>query len=67
MPELQLTSNFEAVIEDADPVDPYVRPQLVQSHAPLRSQEQLIIRPGESGGMLTATEFQIAQFAAKKT
>ena len=55
-------AQFEAVIQDAVPVDLYVRPQLVLSDAPPRSQEQLIIRPGESGGMLTQTKFDIAKF-----
>jgi hypothetical protein len=59
-------AQFEAVIQDAVPVDLYVRPQLVRSDAPSRSQEQLIIRPGEIGGMLTRTEFELAKFCTEE-
>jgi hypothetical protein len=57
-------AQFEAVIEDAASVDLCVRPQLVRSHAP--PQEQSIPRPGECGGMLTRTEFQIAKFCTEE-
>ena len=51
--EARTAAQFEIVIEDAAPVDLNERPQLVLSDAPPRSQERLIIRPGQSGGMLT--------------
>ena len=64
--EARTAAQFEKVIEDAAPVDLNERPQLVRSDAPLRSQERLIIRPGQSGGMLTRTEFQIAKFCTEE-
>ncbi len=46
-------SQFEVVIQDAAPIDLDVKPQLVRSAQPPSSQVLLIIRPGESGGLLT--------------
>ncbi len=52
-------SEFQVVIEDAAPVnhDLDANPQLVWSAEPPSSLAQLIIRPGESGRLLTPTEF----------
>ena len=57
---------FEVLIEDAAPVDLDANPQLVRSAAPLPSLAQLIIRPGESGGLLTPSEFRFAKFCAEQ-
>jgi hypothetical protein len=62
-------SQFELIIKDAAPIDLDVNPQLVRSAEaaePPSSQEQLIIRPGESGGLLTATEFLFVKFVLLK-
>jgi len=50
-------SQFQEVIEDAAPVNLDANPQLVRSAEPPSSLAQLIIRPGESGSLLTPTEF----------
>ena len=55
-------SQFEVVSEDADPVDLDANSQLVRSAEPPPSLAQLIIRPGESGGLLTPTELRFAKF-----
>ena len=58
-------SEFEGVIKDAAPIDVDVNPQLVRSAEaaePPSLQAQLIIRPGESGRLLTVTEFRFAKF-----
>ena len=47
------TSQFEAVIQDAAPDNLHAIPQLVRSLVPCTPLDQLIIRPGETGGMLT--------------
>ena len=59
-------SEFQVVIEDAAPVDLDANPQLVLSAAPPPSLAQLIIRPGESGGLLTPSEFRFAKFCAEQ-
>ena len=59
-------SEFQVVIEDAAPVDLDANPQLVLSAAPSPSLAQLIIRPGESGGLLTGTEFRFAKFCTEE-
>jgi hypothetical protein len=56
-------SQFQEVIEDAAPVDLDANPQLVRSAKPPRSLAQLIIRPGESGRLLSPTEFRFAKFS----
>ena len=50
-------SQFQQVIEDAALVNLDATPQLVRSAEPPSSLAQLIIRPGESGGLLSPTEF----------
>jgi hypothetical protein len=50
-------SQFKLVIEDAAPVDLDANPHLVLSAEPPPLLEQLIIRPEESGLLLTPTEF----------
>ena len=59
-------SEFQVVIEDAAPVDLDANPQLVRSAEPPPSLAQLIIRPGESGGLLTPSEFRFAKFCAEQ-
>jgi hypothetical protein len=59
-------SEFQVVIEDAAPVDLDANPQLVRSAEPPPSLAQLIIRPGESGGLLTGTEFRFAKFCTEE-
>ena len=59
-------SQFKLVFEGAAPVDLDANPQLVLSAAPPPSLAQLIIRPGESGGLLTPTEFRLQNFAPNK-
>ncbi len=59
-------SQFQKVIEDAAPVDLDANPQLVRSAEPPSSLAQLIIRPGESGGLLTPTEFRFSKFCAEQ-
>ncbi len=62
-------SQFEDVIKNAAPIDLDVNSQLVRSTEatkPPSSQEQLIIRPVESGGLLTATEFRFAKFCTEE-
>ena len=59
-------SEFQVVIEDAAPVDLDATPQLVRSAEPPPSLAQLIIRPGESGGLLTGTEFRFAKFCTEE-
>ena len=61
------TSQFEAVIQDAAPNNLHAIPQLVRSLVPCTPLDQLIIRPGESGGMLTQTEDQLARFCSEET
>jgi hypothetical protein len=58
-------SQFQQVIEDAAPVDLDATPQLVRSAEPPSSLAQLIIRPGESGGLLSPTEFRFAKFCTE--
>ena len=58
-------SQFQQVIEDAAPVDLDATPQLVRSAEPPSSLVQLIIRPGESGGLLSPTEFRFAKFCTE--
>ncbi len=55
-------SQFQQLIEDAAPVNLDANPQLVRSAEPPSSLAQLIIRPGESGGLLSPTEFRFAKF-----
>ena len=55
-------SQFELVIEYAAPVDLDANPQLVLSAEPPHS----LIRPGESGGLLTPTEFRFAKFCTEQ-
>ncbi len=46
-----------------------MNPQLVRSAEaaePPSSQAQMIIRPGESGGLLTGTEFRFAKFCTEE-
>ena len=59
-------SEFRVVIEDAAPVDLDANPQLVLSAEPPPSLAQLIIRPGESGRLLTPLDFRFANFALNK-
>ncbi len=62
-------SHFEDFIKDAAPIDLDVNSQLVRSAGaaePLSSHAQLIIRPGESGRLLTATEFRFAKFCTEE-
>ena len=59
-------SEFQVVIKDAAPVDLDANPQLVRSAEPPPSLAQLIIRPGESGGLLTPSEFRFAKFCAEQ-
>ena len=56
---------FQAAIDDAAPVDYDSNPQLAPAGAPSRL-ERLVIRPGESGGLLTRTEFQVANFCTEE-
>jgi hypothetical protein len=58
-------SQFQQVIEDAAPVDLDATAQLVRSAEPPSSLAQLIIRPGESGGLLSPTEFRFAKFCTE--
>jgi hypothetical protein len=58
-------SQFQQVIEDAAPVNLDATPQLVRSAEPPSSLAQLIIRPGESGGLLSPTEFRFAKFCTE--
>jgi hypothetical protein len=60
------TSQFGGVIEDAAPANLHAIPQLVRYLAPCTPLDHLIIRPGESGGMLTQSEYQIAQFCSEE-
>jgi hypothetical protein len=59
-------SEFQVVIEDAAPVDLDANPQLVRSDEPPPSLAQLIIRPGESCGLHTPSEFRFAKFCAEQ-
>ena len=60
------TSNeFQAAIDDAAPVNYDINPQLAPAGAPSRL-ERLVIRPGESGGLLTRTEFELAKFCTEE-
>ena len=54
-------SQFEDVIKDAAPIDLDLNPQLVKAAEPPSSQG-----PGESGGLLTATEFRFAKFCTEE-
>ncbi len=60
------TSQFESAIEDAAPDILHAIPQLVRSLLPCSRLDQLIIRPGESGGMLTQSEYQLALFCSEE-
>ena len=63
---VRTTSQFEAVIQDAAPDNLHAIPRLVRSLAPCTPLDQLIIRPGESGGMLTQAEYQLARFCSEE-
>ena len=58
-------SQFQQLIEDAAPVNLDGNPQLVLSAEPPSSLAQLINRPGESGGLLSPTEFRFAKFCTE--
>jgi hypothetical protein len=56
---------FQAAINDAAPVDYDGNPQLAPAGAPSRL-ERLVIQPGESGGLLTNSEFVLAKFCTEE-
>ncbi len=54
-----------SAIQDAKPTDEAITTPVVVSDEELSALPQLIIRAGESGGVLTQTEFQITKFCAE--
>ena len=56
---------YLTAIEDAQPAEEADMAPVVASEADLPALPQLIIRAGESGGVLTQSEFQIAKFCAE--
>ena len=60
------TFRFEVVIKDAARDNLHAIPQLVRSLVPCTPLDQLIIRPGETGGMLTQTEYQLARSCSEE-
>ncbi len=55
---------FRAAIDDAAPVNYDINPQLAPAGLP-STLERMGIQPGESGGLLTRTDFEVANFAQK--
>ncbi len=53
-----------SAIHDAKPTDEADTAPVVVSDAKLQALPQLIIRDGESGGVLTQTEFLVTKFCA---
>ncbi len=62
---LKASSQFQQLIEDAAPVNLDANPQLVRAAEPPSSLAQVIIKPGDSGRLLTPTEFRFAKFCAE--
>ncbi len=56
---------FQAAVDDAAPVNYDSNPQLAPAGAP-STLERVIIRPSESGGMLTRSEFELAKFCTEE-
>ena len=56
---------YLSAIQDAQPAEEADTAPVVASEADLPALPQLIIRAGESGGVLTQSEFQIAKFCAE--
>ncbi len=52
---------FRGAIDDAAPVNYDSNPQLAPAGAP-STLDRVVIRPWESGGLLTHTEFDLAKF-----
>ena len=57
---------YLTAIEDAQPAEEADMAPVVASEADLPALPQLIIRAGESGGVLTQTEFRITKFCAEQ-
>ena len=64
--EARTFSQFQAVIQDAASVNPYENTSFIRSLAPPTLQPQLIIQTGASGGILTQSEYQLAQFCTEQ-
>ena len=56
---------FRAAVDDAAPVNYVSNPQLAPAGAP-STLERVVIRPGESGGLLTRSEFELAKFCTEE-
>ena len=56
---------FRAAIDNAAPENYDGNPQLAPAGAP-STLERMIIRPGESGGLFTRSEFDLAKFCTEK-
>ena len=57
--------DYLSAIQDAQPAEEADTAPVVASEADLPALPQLIIRAGESGGVLTQSEFQITKFCAE--
>ena len=56
---------FQAAIHDAAPVNYDSNPPLAPAGAP-STLERVVIRPGESGGLLTRSEFELAKLCTEE-
>ena len=56
---------FRAAVDDAAPVNYDRNQQLAPAGAP-STLERMVIRPGESGGLLTRSEFDLAKFCTEE-
>ena len=56
---------FQAAIHDAAPVNYDSNPPLAPAGAP-STLERVVIRPGEIGGLLTRSEFEIAKLCTEE-
>ena len=59
------SDEFRTAIHDAAPVNYDSNPQLAPAGAP-STLDRMVIRPGESGGLLTRSEFDLAKFCTEE-
>ena len=59
------SDEFRTAIDDATPVNHDSNPQLAPAGAP-STLDRMVIRPGESGGLFTRSEFDLAKFCTEE-
>ena len=65
MMKARTSDEFQSVIDDEAPVNYERNPQLAPAGAPSKL-EQLVIRPGESGCVISHTEFELAKLCTEE-